>query len=117
MASWALESVGVPHYRAQFIMDSTAEQASHWRREWASSNLDSAWILSESAVYHEGIALMSDGELLMLDTTDMAILDPRSGTVGHRPLAVRLFNVLGPTGSWALPQVVQGWLPLTDEPI
>ncbi len=91
---------GVTSFPAQFVQQYTAEATSQWLGKWDAEKVSTHWI-DEDVIYHEGTALLTDGdELKLFDPSAGWWLNPR-GQGGYGGLvAVRVFDAEGRTFRW-----------------
>jgi hypothetical protein len=82
--------------RAQFVQRYSDDATEQWRRKWSDEQVSDHW-LGENAIYHEGNALLGEGdELKLWDGSSGCWLNPRQEGGYGAVLAVRVFDTHAP---------------------
>ena len=92
LAHAAFEGRGVTAFRAQFIQSYSPDAQAQWRTKWGAEQVSDHWLGEDSAIYHEGNAILAGyDEVKLWDSSAGHWLNPRH-VEGYGSLsAVRLF--------------------------
>jgi hypothetical protein len=92
LAHAAFEGRGVTAFRAQFIQSYSADAKAQWRTKWGAEQVSDHWLGEDSAIYHEGNAILAgEDEVKLWDSSAGHWLNPRH-VEGYGSLsAVRFF--------------------------
>ena len=105
---------GQTSFPAQFIQLYSEDATSQWQGKWDEKDVSTHWI-DEDVIYHEGTALLTDGdELKLFDPSAGWWLNPR-GTGGYGSLvAVRVFDPEGRSFRWGRHEIAANTWVRTD---
>jgi hypothetical protein len=101
LAQEAFVARGVPAFRAQFVQRYSADAAASWRANWGRESVSDHW-LDGDAIYHEGNAILVDGdELKLWDGSAGWWINPRQNAGYGSLAAVRIAaDIDAPADGW-----------------
>ncbi len=99
LAHEAFTARGLTSFPAQFVQQYSKDATSQWLKKWTDDAVSCHWI-DDEVIYHEGVALLVDGEeeIKLWDASAGWWINPRQQPQGYGSLlAVRVFAT-GPFG-------------------
>ena len=100
IAQEAFAARGLTSYPAQFVQQYSRDATSQWQKKWSDEEVSSHWI-DDDVIYHEGVALLVNGEIKLWDASAGWWINPRQLPQGYGALlAVRVFAPAGETLRW-----------------
>ena len=93
LAHEAFAARGLTSFPAQFVQQYSKDATSQWLKKWTDDDVSCHWI-DDEVIYHEGVALLVDGEeeIKLWDASAGWWINPRQQPEGYGSLlAVRVF--------------------------